>query len=88
MTDIVVGETVYSTRMIWDSPSGDSPGGVYCYAGEQLEVAEVLCGEEFRFSVRHPGREGSFYAKASEISRMKPFSHNVPDCHLPPTFRL
>jgi hypothetical protein len=78
VTDIVVGETVYSTRQIAEGPSDHSPGGVLCFAGELLEVVEVRPKGEFRFAVRHPGRTGSFLAKASEISRMKPFDHNLP----------
>lgn len=79
------GDTVYALRKIGDSPSGDSPGGVYADFGTELIIISVEgpFGDEKskRYYVCHPDlvqTKQRFYAFGWEISKMKHFSHNKP----------
>lgn len=63
-----VGQAVRMCRTVGNAPSGDSPGGIYGYAGETVIVRHIG-GGTFPISVSHPGtKDGStFGVRAAEI---------------------
>lgn len=79
------GDTVYALCNIGDSPSGDSPGGVFASFGTELIVISVEgpFGDEKskRYYVCHPDlvqTKQRFFAFGWEISKMKHFTYNKP----------
>lgn len=68
-----VGQEVVATKKIFESASGDSPGGRLADIGEKLIVREVvLWNSDYPVNVSHPDVAGSsFSAALSEIKAIE-----------------
>lgn len=73
-----VGQTVYATKELSTSATGDHPAFLHARAGNALVVLEYRANQEFPYLVAdNPEGREAFYAKSIELMGQKPFAHNI-----------